>query len=276
MPLTPPFFKDWPRRTLDDEPPLGLYMVEDWLETLMRSYNHDSYEQRSGYMAQVHLPGSVFQSLVWWALQSLPDEILVGIDINPNMPHQPEVDDYFSGEEVHGNLFQGQGYVISEAHIVNRGDSYSVHHLPEDWTDDMFSTERGSRAGRFTHWLHTHPNAPAIPSGPDADAAQETSGIDMILGLRFSPEGPLPWFDDVEGTRRSMKATTKEAPRKRSFFARHRLPVLGKAPSGHSIHELQLIGFHKSGHGINIIFVDENGWPYGWDSNMKCLKSNQG
>ena len=88
---------------------------------------------------------------------------------------------------------------------------------------------RGSRAGRFTHWLHTHPNAPAIPSGPDADAAQETSGIDMILGLRFSPEGPLPWFDDVEGTRRTLKATTEKKPRKRSFFARHALPILGRA-----------------------------------------------
>jgi hypothetical protein len=136
----------------------------------------------------------------------------------------------------------------------------------------MFSADRGSRAGRFTHWLHTHPNAPAIPSGPDADAAQETTGIDMILGLRFSPEGFLPWFDDVEGTRRSMKAPEKEKkPRKRSFFARNALPVLGKAPSGHSIHEIQLIGFHKSGVGVNIIFVDDAGLPYGWDEEQNRM-----
>ena len=166
---------------------------------------------------------------------------------------------------MHNRLFQGQGYVIKEAHIVNRGDSYSVHHLPEDWTDDMFSADRGSRAGRFTHWLHTHPNAPAIPSGADADAAQETQGIDMILGLRFSPEGPLPWFDDVEGTRRTLKSTEDKKPRKRSFFARHALPVLGRAPSGHAIHEIQLIGFHKSGVGVNIVFVDDEGYPFGWD-----------
>ncbi|MEC7444010.1 MAG: hypothetical protein VX996_03375, partial [Candidatus Thermoplasmatota archaeon] len=182
-------------------------MVEAWLEDLMTSYNRDSHAQRGGYLAQVHMPGDVFQSLVWWALQALPDEILVGIDIDGDRPHQSEVDAYFEGDEVHDRLFQGQGYVIKEAHIVNRGDSYSVHHLPEDWTDDMFSADRGSRAGRFTHWLHTHPNAPAIPSGADADAAQETQGIDMILGLRFSPEGPLPWFDDVEGTRRTLKST---------------------------------------------------------------------
>ena len=49
-----------------------------------------------------------------------------------------------------------------------------------------------------------HPNAPAIPSGADADAAQETPGVDLILGLRFSPSGPLPWFDDVEGKRRIL------------------------------------------------------------------------
>jgi len=166
---------------------LGNLMVEAWLGDLMTSYNRDSHAQRGGYLAQIHMPGEVFQSLVWWALQSLPDEILVGIDIDAERPHRKEVEAYFEGEESHSRLFQGQGYVIKEAHIVNRGDSYSVHHLPEDWTDDMFSADRGSRAGRFTHWLHTHPNAPAIPSGPDADAAQETSGIDMILGLRFSP-----------------------------------------------------------------------------------------
>ena len=65
--------------------------------------------------------------------------------------------------------------------------------------DGLFSRDRGSRGSRFTHWLHTHPNAPAIPSGADADAAQWTEGTDMILGIRFSPEGHLPWFDDVDG-----------------------------------------------------------------------------
>ena len=240
-------------------------MVEAWLVELMTTYNRDSHEQRHGYMTQLHLPGEVFQSLVWWAPQALPDEILVGMDVDPDRPHRPEIQAYFEGDEVHTNLFQGQGHIVKEAHIVNRGDSYSVHHLPEDWTDDMFSANRGSRAGRFTHWLHTHPNAPAIPSGADADAAQETAGIDMILGLRFSPEGPLPWFDDVEGTRRSLAAKQKAVPRKKSFFARHALPVLGRAPTGHSIHDIQLIGFHKSGVGVNIVFVDDDGYPYGWD-----------
>ena len=100
-------------------------MVEAWLVELMTTYNRDSHEQRHGYMTQLHLPGEVFQSLVWWALQALPDEILVGMDVDPDRPHRPEIQAYFEGDEVHTNLFQGQGHVVKEAHIVNRGDSYS-------------------------------------------------------------------------------------------------------------------------------------------------------
>ena len=235
----------------------------------MVTYNQESYASRDAYTAQIHLPGHLFEKLVWWALQALPDEILVGMDINSEAPHNQEVELKFRGSEHTEGLFQGQGFIIGEAHIVNRGDSYSVHHLPEDWTDDMFSTSRGSRAGRFTHWLHTHPNAPAIPSHADADAAQETSGVDMILGLRFSPEGPLPWFDDVEGVRRrvgSKAEPVKTKRKRRSFFARQELKTLGVAPSGHKIHEIQLIAFRKNGLGINVIMVDQNGYPYGWEN----------
>jgi hypothetical protein len=86
----------------------------------------------------------------------------------------------------------------------------------------------------------------------------------MILGLRFSPEGPLPWFDDVDGTIRSLG--NEHAPKaKSSWFSRKQLPVLGVAPTGHSIHDIQLIAFHKSGLGVNVILIDESGYPYGWD-----------
>ena len=211
-------------------------------------WNHTAVEKPTP--PKSHLPGMVFADIVWWALQALPDEILVGIDVDANSALRQSGRTVLCQRTPLQSLFQGQGIRISEAHIVNRGNSYSVHHLPEDWTDDMFSTTRGSRAGRFTHWLHTHPNAPAIPSHADADAAQETPGVDMILGLRFSPEGPLPWFDDVEGVRRRVGAEAKPKPTKskrRSFFSRQNLTVLGVAPSGHKIHEIQLIAFHKSG-----------------------------
>lgn len=247
-----------------EEEPHQTTMVEQWLAELMASYNKDSMAQKRQYAAQVHVDGMTLQEIVWWALQSLPDEILVGMDVNAHRPVLPEVQQAFQSDEERQNLFQGQGYIVDEAHIVNRGDSYSVHHLPEEWIDGIYSQDRGTRAGRFTHWLHTHPNAPAIPSGADADAAQETSGVDLILGLRFSPEGPLPWFDDVEGVQRTMGKQPTPVLRKKGFFARKRLPILGVAPSGHSIHELQLIAFHKNGFGVNVILVDENGHPFGW------------
>ena len=227
---------------------------------------------RHAYAAQLHLPGPIFRELVVWALQSLPDEILVGLDVDADRKHIEEVESMFEGQEHVSNLFGGQGYVIKEAHVVNRGDSYSVHHLPEDWTDDIFAPSRGARAGRFTHWLHTHPNAPAIPSGADADASQETAGVDLILGLRFSPTGPLPWFDDVEGKRRILGNQAIRSQQDGNIthpFSNHNLPIIGTAPSGHQIHEVQLIAFHKSGLGVNVIFVDEQNIPYGWGSISK-------
>ncbi|MEC7589146.1 MAG: hypothetical protein VX483_01240, partial [Candidatus Thermoplasmatota archaeon] len=47
------------------------------------------------------------------------------------------------------------------------------------------------------------------------------------------------------------------------------LPTIGIAPSGHMIHEVQLIAFHKTGLGVNVIFTDHNNLPYGWDSLRK-------
>ena len=60
------------------------------------------------------------------------------MDVNANSPHNQEVQELFMSEKNVDGLFQSQGYCIDEAHIVNRGNSFSVHHLPEDWTDDIF------------------------------------------------------------------------------------------------------------------------------------------
>ena len=43
-------------------------MVESWLEDIMASYNQDSFDARNSYAAQLHMPGEIFQDLVWWAL----------------------------------------------------------------------------------------------------------------------------------------------------------------------------------------------------------------
>ena len=241
---------DMPQQTL------GTAMVETWLADSMAHYNKRSLESKDAYAGLIQISGESLDLLILWALQSLPDEVLVGFDPDPARPHRIEVDQLFSGSGQKTGLFAGEGFVIGEPNLVNRGDSYSVHHIPEEWTDDFFAVDRGPRGGRFTHWLHTHPNAVAIPSGADADAAQFTDGVDMILGIEFTPEGPLPWFDDVEGVRRPLGNEWEGDER----------PMLGIAPTGHLIHGLELVAYHRSGQGINVVFVDQDGLPYGWEN----------
>tara|TARA_B100000959_G_C14427127_1_gene397012 strand:+ start:81 stop:317 length:237 start_codon:yes stop_codon:yes gene_type:complete len=75
----------------------------------------------------------------------------------------------------------------------------------------------------------------------------------MILGLRYTPEGSLPWLEDVEGVRRSLGPEEVEEG----------LPVIGKAVTGHKIHGLELIAFHRTGVGVNLVLTDSDGMPIG-------------
>ena len=232
---------------------LNGYMVDEWLVKSAQKYNKQSLENKDGYPAFILMPITTLEKIINWTFQSLPDEILVGMDPNPEIKNPKMIEDLYRGVNFQNKLFAGQGYILGEPHLVNRGDAFSVHHVPEEWNDGIFGEERGVRGGRFTTWLHTHPNAPAIPSMADADAAQWTEGCDMILGVRFSPEGIFPWFDDIEGTRR--KLTPQEIDQKIDDLKPH----IGTAITGHRIHELELISFHKRGFGINIILTDDEG-----------------
>jgi hypothetical protein len=255
-------------------------MVEPWLYEAATTYNRQSFEQKNGYVGLILLPISHLETVLKWSFQSLPDEILVGFDPNQDLKHNPEVHEFFIGCDHRNELHQGEGLILGKPHLVNRGDSFSVHHIPEEWVDDIFAQERGGRGGRFTHWLHTHPNAVAIPSGADADAAQWTSGVDMILGIQFSPEGPLPWFDEVDGVRRLLQPE-EAAERVDQIYtggrrgwarvrkARDERHVLGRAATGHRIHGLELIAFHRTGVGINVVLVEEDGIPIGWNKFKK-------
>jgi len=251
-------------------------MVEPWLIDAAVAYNRQSFEQKDGYVGLILLPIEHLETVLNWSFQSLPDEILVGFDPNQNLPHNQEIHDFFIGSGHRVELHQGEGLVLGEPHLVNRGDSFSVHHIPEEWVDDIFAQERGGRGSRFTHWLHTHPNAVAIPSNADADAAQWTSGVDMILGIQFSPSGPLPWFDEVDGVRRPLRpeeaaqrADVVDSSGRRGWArvrrSRDEKQILGRATTGHRIHGLELISFHRTGVGINVVLVDEEGVPIGWD-----------
>ena len=239
-------------------------MVASWLIDAATSYNHASLENRDAYSAFVLLPVRHLETILNWAFESLPDEILIGFDPLQSMPIGDEIIEACSGVDYREDLFGGQAFVIGEPHLVNRGDSFSVHHVPEEWVDELFAVDRGSRGARFTHWMHTHPNCVAIPSAADADAAQHTSGVDMILGSEFSPEGPLPWFEDAEGVRRPLKPD-QEAPKKGwgSWRRKQQRPVLGRASTGHTIHGLELIAFHRTGVGVNVLLVDDEGQPHG-------------
>lgn len=248
--------------------------MQGWLVKAMIEYNTASFNDRQSYPAVLHMPGEILDKVLKWCFESLPDEILVGIDVDNKRPVNKQVSEAFRNMESRDDLFSGQDYVIGEAEMVNRGDSFSVHHLPEDWTDGIFTESRGARGGRFTHWLHTHPNAVAIPSPQDADAAQSTHGVDLILGVEFAQEGPFGWFDDVEGVRRPLgRNESQESPnpgsgaagwRKKWWKRKNQRRVLGIAPTGHLIYGLELIAFHKSGVGVNVVLVDEKGMPYGW------------
>jgi hypothetical protein len=111
-----------------------------------------------------------------------------------------------------------------------------------------------------------------VPSRQDADAAQYTLGVDMILGIEFSPSGPFGWYDDTDGVRRKLQVNeekTAKTPEKRGWGrwrTAAKKTVLGVAPTGHSIHGLELISFHRSGTAVNVVFVDEEGYPYGWEN----------
>ena len=102
-------------------------MPSDWLEEAVAEYNDESYNRREEYVAQVHFPVTILEEILGWAFKSLPDEILVGLDVK-NERIDPEIAVMYQGEKHKENLFAGQGYKISEAN-GNRGDSYSVHHF---------------------------------------------------------------------------------------------------------------------------------------------------
>ena len=222
-------------------------MIPIWLHEAASHYNSQSLANRDAYAAVLLMPIQNLATILDWTFQSLPDEILVGMDPDHQVENPKEVVEAYAGADQENGLFAGQGYLLGEPHLVNRGDSFEVHHVPEEWMDGLFSTDRGSRGSRFTHWLHTHPNAPAIPSGADADAAQWTEGTDMILGIRFSPEGYLPWFDDVDGVRRPLRDLDGSG-------------ALGRAKTGHLIHGLDLICFHRTGLGVNLVITDARGY----------------
>ena len=116
-------------------------MVASWLTEAATSYNQSSLENRDSYSAFVLLPVRHLETILNWAFKALPDEILIGFDPLNSMEIGEGVIDACCGMEHKSDLFAGQAFVIGEPHLVNRGDSFSVHHVPEEWVDDLFAVE---------------------------------------------------------------------------------------------------------------------------------------
>ena len=120
-------------------------MASDWLLEAAAQYNEQSLEGRDGYPAHILMPVDTLAQILDRAFQSLPDEILVGMDVNLDLPHSREVEKTYCGADIENGLFPGPGFVLGSPHLVNRGDSYSVHHVPEEWMDGLFDESRGVR-----------------------------------------------------------------------------------------------------------------------------------
>ena len=223
--------------------------MSDWLLGAAEAYNLDSYEQRERYSTHLLIPIETMRTVIRWSMESIPDEVLIGFDPDPERPNPEEVEVVFGPAQ---STFSGYGYLLGTPHIVNVGDSYSVHHVPEEWTDGVFSEERGARGSRFSSFLHSHPNAYAHPSESDAEAADWTEGVEMILGVRFSPAPlGLEWYDEQESHRRGLNPENEED-----------LPVLAKV-AGRKVHGFELIGYLRNGEGVNLLITESDGMPIG-------------
>ena len=232
--------------------------MSDWLLGAAEAYNLDSYEQRERYSTHLLIPIETMRTVIRWSMESIPDEVLIGFDPDPERPNPEMVEDVFGPAQT---TFSGYGYLLGTPHIVNVGDSYSVHHVPEEWTDGVFSEERGARGSRFASFLHSHPNAYAHPSEADAEAADWTEGVEMILGVRFSPAPlGLEWYDEEESHRRDLNPEHVGE-----------MPVLARV-AGRKVHGFELIGYLRNGEGVNLLITDDEGFPIGLSDFFKMEK----
>jgi len=94
-------------------------MVSEWLANALAIYNDESHNRRDEYVAQVHFPAPILEQILEWAFRSLPDEILVGLDVS-KYQNLPEIEVEFRGINDKPNLFAGQGYRIHEAKMEPR------------------------------------------------------------------------------------------------------------------------------------------------------------
>lgn len=178
---------------------------------LAADFNGWSLEHRDDFASQAFLDLETLRRIIRWGLDRLPNEILVGIDYGDREVPPETLEATRSANQKQG-LFGGFGRIMDAPELVNEGSEESVQHVPSEW---LIHRKRA-----WDNFLHTHPNAPAMPSRADANAVQSSYGIDMILGL---------WFK-------------------------------GERQSGYQIEGIELSGYNRGGYGINVIVVDFHGF----------------
>ena len=74
-------------------------MIPIWLHEAASRYNSQSLENRDAYAAVLLMPIQNLATILDWTFQSLPDEILVGMDPNQNISNPKDVEEAYSGAE---------------------------------------------------------------------------------------------------------------------------------------------------------------------------------
>ncbi|MEC8363176.1 MAG: hypothetical protein VXZ75_03540, partial [Candidatus Thermoplasmatota archaeon] len=86
--------------------------MSDWLIDASREYNRQSLEQRDSYAGVVFVPVKTLSQVLDWSFQSLPDEILVGLDIDTSKAFDRELISKYTGSMFEPSLFAGQGMFV--------------------------------------------------------------------------------------------------------------------------------------------------------------------
>ena len=60
-------------------------MVDEWLVKSAQKYNKQSLDDKDSYPAIILMPITTLEKIINWTFRSLPDEILIGIDPNPDL-----------------------------------------------------------------------------------------------------------------------------------------------------------------------------------------------
>ena len=67
----------------------------DWLLEAATAYNRDSYEQRDRYASHLLIPLETMRTVIRWSMESIPDEVLIGFDPDPERPNPEAVEEAF-------------------------------------------------------------------------------------------------------------------------------------------------------------------------------------